>query len=90
MDSTAADIDLFVGLDTNGNGPELSEELCQSTAGGYIEHCSFGDPTAGTYWVLAQNWTASGSPPDSITLATLPTSSQARFSWMTSGRPSQV
>lgn len=68
--SEAPDIDLFVGLDLDADGPEESEELCSSTTGSWNEYCEVTDPDAGTWWVLVQNWYSSGSPPDDVVLAT--------------------
>jgi subtilisin family serine protease len=62
---SAQDFDLFVGVDTNGNGqPEESEERCASTSAGATEACSFtvthtGNNVPITVWGLVQNWTAS-------------------------------
>jgi uncharacterized repeat protein (TIGR01451 family) len=71
IDSSANDLDLFVGLDTNGDGlPEAGEQLCSSTTGTAIEYCELVAPAEGTYWILVQNWEASASPPDSVTLVT--------------------
>ncbi|CAG0937255.1 partial Minor extracellular protease vpr, partial [Thermoflexales bacterium] len=71
--STAPDLNMYVGFDTNGNGhPDASEELCSSTFSAYREHCSLpglGQPlTPGNYWILVQNWTGSGAPFDDFTL----------------------
>ncbi|MCB0044279.1 MAG: S8 family serine peptidase [Caldilineaceae bacterium] len=59
--STAPDLDLFVGMDANGNGmPDEAEELCASTSGTANESCSFTAPLdAGSYWILVQSWSAS-------------------------------
>lgn len=68
LESTAADIDLFVGLDANGNGiAEEFEELCSSTSPEELELCDIFTPEAGEYWVLIQNWTATLDP-DEVTL----------------------
>ena len=74
--SEAPDIDLYVGMDANGNGlPDEDEELCSSTTSSYEETCEFGpgaNPLSpGKYWVLVQNWTSSGTPPDDVTLETV-------------------
>jgi subtilisin family serine protease len=59
LQSTATDLDLFVGLDTNGDGiAQESEELCASTSPTDIELCDLFTPVAGSYWVLVQNWEA--------------------------------
>jgi len=70
--STAPDLDMYVGRDTNGNGsPDASEQLCSSTSGSYHEYCSLpesGPLVAGNYWILVQNWAGSGAPVDTFTL----------------------
>ena len=59
LPSTSADLDLFVGLDANGDGkPQESEELCASTSPTDIELCDLFSPVAGEYWVMVQNWEA--------------------------------
>ncbi|MBT8070935.1 MAG: S8 family serine peptidase [Gammaproteobacteria bacterium] len=68
LESTAVDLDLFVGLDSNGNGrADEEEELCSSTSPTEIELCDLFSPVAGEYWVLVQNWDASLNP-DEATL----------------------
>lgn len=55
--TTASDLDLFVGLDANGDGaPQESEEVCRSASETALEACRLTDPRAGTYWVMVQNW----------------------------------
>ncbi len=59
LPSTSEDLDLFVGLDINGDGKAQEfEELCASTSPQDIELCDLFSPEAGQYWVLVQNWTA--------------------------------
>ena len=66
--STAEDLDLFVGRDTNGDGQaQESEELCSSTSPTEIELCDLFTPVAGNYWILVQNWTATNAT-DEVTL----------------------
>ena len=68
LDSTSADVDLFVGLDSNGDGvAQLSEELCASTSPIDIEQCDLFTPEAGEYWILVQNWKATNAQ-DAVTL----------------------
>lgn len=68
LDSTAFDLDLFVGLDSNGDGiAQESEELCSSTSPGKLEFCDLFTPVAGEYWVIVQNWKATNSF-DEVTL----------------------
>ncbi|WP_376696850.1 S8 family serine peptidase [Wenzhouxiangella sp. EGI_FJ10305] len=62
ISSSAADIDLFVGFDENGNGvAESAEEECRSTSPDELEDCLIKMPEAGQWWVLVQNWEASAS-----------------------------
>lgn len=73
--STAPDLDLFVGLDTNSNGqPDAGEELCQSALSSWNEYCAFppvgSDVQPGNYWVLIQNYTAAQTPQDQFSFAT--------------------
>jgi subtilisin family serine protease len=70
LESTAADLDLFVGLDVNGDGrAQESEELCSSTSPTELELCDLFAPVAGDYWVIVQNWRATNNP-DDVTLKT--------------------
>ncbi len=69
VSSTSLDIDLYVGVDADGDGPEVSEEVAFSATGAVLEYVSLADPAAGTYWLLVQNWTESSAPPDVTTLA---------------------
>ncbi|MTV27214.1 S8 family serine peptidase [Nitriliruptoraceae bacterium ZYF776] len=59
-ETTSPDIDLFVGLAEDEDGPPVPAELvCESTAPSSAERCDLVDPEPGTYWVLVQNWEAS-------------------------------
>jgi len=57
--STATDMDLYVGRDAGDGKPDLDEELCASTTSGTSERCVIADPQPGNYWVLVQDWQAS-------------------------------
>ena len=68
LPSTSADLDLFVGLDINGDGKaQLFEELCSSQSPTDIELCDLFTPVAGEYWVVVQNWEATNAL-DEVTL----------------------
>jgi len=68
LQTTSADVDLFVGLDTNGDHiAQESEELCASTSPTAIELCDLFTPVAGEYWVLVQNWEATKAQ-DEVTI----------------------
>lgn len=68
LPSTATDLDLFVGRDSNGNGiAEEDEELCSSTTPTDEELCDLFTPVAGEYWVIVQNWLATNIR-DEVTL----------------------
>ena len=67
--SPAEDVDLFVGLDSDGDGlAEESELVCASTTPDDIEFCDLFEPVAGTWWVVVQNWDdgTSGSPEQDV------------------------
>jgi subtilisin family serine protease len=68
LESTAEDLDLFVGLDANGDGiAQEREELCASISETDIELCQLFTPVAGRYWIIVQNWAATNDP-DEATL----------------------
>ncbi|MFC4555149.1 S8 family serine peptidase [Georgenia faecalis] len=67
-ESTATDIDLFVG---RGEAASLATEECRSATAGALESCDIGAPEAGAWWVLVQNWEASAAgATDTLTLGT--------------------
>tara|TARA_R110001632_G_scaffold10237_14_gene38132 strand:- start:310 stop:4968 length:4659 start_codon:yes stop_codon:yes gene_type:complete len=70
--SESPDLDLRVGLDTNGDGiPQEDEELGISATGTALEKVDLLMPEAGSYWVAVQNWAASEEgAEDAYTLAT--------------------
>ena len=70
LESVAEDLDLFVGLDVNGDGiAQESEELCASISPTELELCDLFTPVAGEYWVIVQNWSATGAL-DEVTFET--------------------
>jgi len=70
LNSTAEDLDLYVGRDDNGDGiAEASEELCNSITPDVLERCNLYDLQAGNYWILVQNWLATGPGGDLATVA---------------------
>jgi hypothetical protein len=69
VDTTALDLDLFVGRDLNGDGaPQEAEELCRSASDTAFESCSLASPEGGQYWILVQNWLGLGA--DNVKLVT--------------------
>ncbi len=70
VESSAPDLDLYVGFDANHNGrPDQDEELCVSASGVATEFCTLPDAgtlAAGNYWILIQNWQGSGALLDSF------------------------
>lgn len=71
LESSAPDADMYVGMDSNGNGmPDEDEEVCASTTGSWNEYCNVDMPEAGDWWVLVQNWASSEAEMDRIVLAT--------------------
>ena len=66
--SASQDVDLFVGLDRNGDGrAQESELVCESTTPSDEEFCDIFNPTAGNWWVVVQNWEAGAGVPDGTT-----------------------
>ncbi len=59
--SEATDVDLFVGLDADGDGaPDSNEELCSSSGASTNETCTvdatLAEGQSQTYWIYAQNF----------------------------------
>ena len=73
LSASARDIDLFVGIDFNGNGvPDEAEKQCSSIAPQASESCRLvvrSGASSQTIWVLVQNFSASSAgASDAITL----------------------
>lgn len=70
--SDSPDLDMRVGIDTNGDGiPQEDEEIAISATGTALEKVDLKMPEAGSYWVSIQNWAASEEgAEDAYTLAT--------------------
>jgi uncharacterized repeat protein (TIGR01451 family) len=65
--TTSPDLDMFWGT---GSTPSAATEVGSSATGATLEYLTADDPAPGTYWVLVQNWLASGpSVADDVTLA---------------------
>lgn len=70
LQTTANDLDLYVGLDTNGDGiAQAGEEICKSASATALESCRLIDLTGGQYWILVQNW-LTGQAVDNVKLST--------------------
>lgn len=66
--TTAMDLDLFIGIDQNGNGlPDEDEIYNLSATSAALEYLSELVPPEAEWWVLVQNW--DGSEGDSVVLA---------------------
>jgi len=72
LSSESPDLDMFVGIDTNGDGiPQEDEEIARSASGTALEKVDLMEPDAGDYWIIIQNWEASEEgAEDAYTLAT--------------------
>ncbi|MBK8986571.1 MAG: S8 family serine peptidase [Chloroflexi bacterium] len=66
-ESTATDMDLFVGT---GDTPSAQTQVCNSTSPHPMEYCHVPNPAAGIWWVLVQNWQESDNAPDLAVLIT--------------------
>lgn len=54
--NAAADVDLYVGRDSNGdNAVSVGEALCAERSGSASERCALGGLEAGRYWVRVHN-----------------------------------
>jgi hypothetical protein len=73
VETDSIDLDLFVGLDANGNGvAEEGEELCRSASDTAMESCRLSDLVGGKYWILVQNWLGLGLSKVKIATAVIP------------------
>jgi subtilisin family serine protease len=72
--TTATDLDLFVGRDTNGDGvAQENEELCRSASDTAMEACTLRNLSGGKYWVLVQDWLTGRALDDvSLLVSTVP------------------
>ncbi|MDP9441142.1 MAG: S8 family serine peptidase [Actinomycetota bacterium] len=70
-DTSASDLDLFVGRDTDGDAaPDAGEEVCRSASEVAVgEACTVESPDGGLYWVMVQDW-LTGTVVDDVTLVT--------------------
>ncbi len=85
--STAPDLDLFIGRDDNEDSlPSLDELLCTSLSADADEACAVIDAEAGDYWVLVQSYTASAvGANDSFDLQTVFVGAQTAANLTVSG-----
>ncbi|MCF6224927.1 MAG: S8 family serine peptidase [Xanthomonadales bacterium] len=71
-DTTAGDMDLYVGRDNNGNGrPDESEVVCSSLSSGSDEFCELLQPAAGQWWVMMQAFSNTPTVDASLTMAVI-------------------
>ncbi len=72
LESDSPDLDMWVGIDINGDGiPQEDEEIARSATGTALESIDLMNPDAGEYWVLVMNGkSASEKSEDAFTLAT--------------------
>jgi hypothetical protein len=71
VDTTSSDLDLYVGLDADGDGaPDASEQVCASAAEATMESCRLDHPEGGTYWIMVMNY-LTGQVLDDVTLQTV-------------------
>jgi subtilisin family serine protease len=71
LETTSPDLDMAVGRDVDGDGPEVGEIVCQSATGGAYEACdvSGADLVAGNWWIIVLNWSESANAPDDVLMA---------------------
>lgn len=89
VESTAPDLDLFVGIDINGNGrPDPNEEFCSSTTASWDEFCVIENPIVQNYWAIVQNWQGSNLPQDFFAMEVTQVSRNNQSAAFTVGGPS--
>ena len=67
LSSSAVDVDLYMGLDMNGNGrAEPEEQRCASITFTDLENCLIQDPQSGNWWIRLQVFTGSGAATDQV------------------------
>ncbi|MBC8160501.1 MAG: S8 family serine peptidase, partial [Roseiflexaceae bacterium] len=75
VETTAADLDMFVFLDGEGSTPadgtyQLDELVCTSATASALEKCDLLNPAAGTYIVVVENWAGTNPVGDKVVLST--------------------
>ncbi|NVJ58751.1 MAG: S8 family serine peptidase [Gammaproteobacteria bacterium] len=83
--SSAANFDLYIGQDRNGNGqPDFSEIIDFSLSSGSSEILGVKNPLPGTYWILVHNSSGSSPSGDAVTLntAVVPTSQSSNLTFV--------
>ena len=73
-DTSADDLDLYIGRDDNNDGkPDPGEELCKRSRSMWNESCSLPDIgerlEPGNYWIMIQNYEASDEESDEFTFS---------------------
>ncbi len=70
--SDSPDLDMYLGIDSNGDGiPQESEQIAMSATSTALELIDILSPEAGNYWLMIQNWQASATgATDNATLVT--------------------
>ncbi len=78
--TTAADLDLYLGYDTNGNGlPESSEVVAVSATSAAIEYISQLNPPQADMWILVQNWEGANDDLVGVSLGVVPGTDQGNW-----------
>ncbi|MEN4013134.1 MAG: S8 family serine peptidase [Bellilinea sp.] len=71
--TSAADLDLYLGHDENGNGlPEPGELIAFSATVAAIEYLSWMSPPEADLWLLVQNWSGATGDSVSVSLGVVP------------------
>ena len=62
VDTTAQDMDIYVGRDANDNGqPDVDELECAGATGATLDSCAIEHAAAGAFWVLVHNYTGTNA-----------------------------
>ncbi len=62
-ESASNDLDLFIG---SGSTPSWGTLITSGATGSYDEYINLPNPTAGTYWILVQNWESGHVTPQAM------------------------
>ena len=89
-DSTAPDLDLYIGRDLNDDGLPSSDEIeCASTTFAAAESCTIVAPTM-NHWIVVQNWQPSAAAADTFNLKVITVTTATPSTKLSASLPAAV